>query len=213
MKSPDPRCCHELLPHQSRTPSTTHHRRTPCSPTRPRNAEVRRRHRSRCLPVLSNPRRQQQRQQPDGEPGCRRRVPCARPAGTTSGWQRAGRPRERRSAGDSETWIWRWWTGRKSEQNRVDDGGFGDGCGRIRGQCQAGRVLSLSWHAWNGRGEIEHNHLVWTWANTGGKEFRRIDFMVALVACSRLYRLKATGCWQIPSISRDKIQITLYNIH
>lgn len=115
-------------------------RRPPPSPTdgrktRPlagsRHAKIHRRHRRRRLPILTHPRQQHEREQPDGIFGGRCGVPDPRTTGEPSGGsERSGK---RRTPGYPAPWVWWWRSGWKSESDGFDDGGFGDGGGGVWG--------------------------------------------------------------------------------
>lgn len=137
----DPRRRNKLL-HDPRRPSpTTPDRPAPCQTTGSGHAEVHRRYRRRCLSVQPHKSEQHKRQQPNGQPRRRCRLPHPRTAGSRSA--RCQRPRQGRSHWYSATWIWWRWAGWQPEQDGAHHGGSGHGGWGVRGECQEERVLPL----------------------------------------------------------------------
>lgn len=124
----DSRRSDSLLHDQSRPASSSSNR----SPTRPspgaRHAEIHRRRRGRRVSVQPHP-RVQQHQQSHGHPRCGSGISYSGTAVRPAGKQGA---RQRRSIGNPAAGLWRRWTGRKPEQDGVDDGGLGNGGWRVR---------------------------------------------------------------------------------
>lgn len=135
----DSRRSDALLHDQSRSPSAAANRPSPRSSPRARHAKVHRRRRSRRVPVQPHP-RVKQHQQPDGHSWGGGGFPHPGTAVGSAEQQRTG---QGRTVGDSAIWFWRRWTGRKPEQDGVDDGGFGYGGWGVRSQRQEKRVLPI----------------------------------------------------------------------
>lgn len=136
---PDSRRSDALLHDQSRSSSTTADRPPSRSSPRARHAKVYCRRRGRRVSVQPHS-RVKQHQQPDGHP--RRGGGFPHP-GTAVGSAKQQGTRQGRAFGNSATWFWRWWTGRKPEQDGVDDGGSGYGGWGVRSQRQEKRILPM----------------------------------------------------------------------
>ena len=136
----DSRCRNTLLHDQSRSPTSSSNRSPPRSSPRARYSEIHCRHCCRCLPVQPYPCEQQQREQPHGFLGCSGWLPSGWPAGWSAEHQG---PRQRRSVGNSKTWLRWWWSRREPKPDGPDNGGSGDGRWGIRREREEERVLSL----------------------------------------------------------------------
>ena len=147
--STDPRRNNSTLPHPSWSSTTTRDTTPSCAPPRSRHAEVRRRHRSRRLPVCTHPHWSHYLEHRSGQcsnPSWSTRRRGAWHAGTSTcggGW-RKGWERQRRPTWSAETWVRRGWARwRRPGSNGLDDGRLGVRCWRVWCECQERRILSL----------------------------------------------------------------------